>query len=169
MHGYLRTLGTHAISAEYLGDANFSGSSTHAHKLAVVVAKPTGYVSSLMTWTFLFKPRYTRVSTLIVTGVQPGLEISVTCAGHGCPRHRYADTIKRAGCGNHDTCKNVNLAKRFNGRKLWAGATLTIRLTHSGWLGKYYSFVVRHGRTPLIDTACLAVGQTKPGAGCTPP
>ena len=40
---------------------------------------------------------------------------------------------------------------------------------HPGWLGKYYSFVVRHGREPKIDTACLAVGQTKPDTGCAPP
>ena len=162
-----KVLGKHAISAVYLGDANFSGSSTQPHTLAVVVAKPTGFVISLMTWTFNFSPRYTRVSTLTVTGVQPGLTISVDCAGSGCPKHRYVDTVTRAACGKHDTCKNVNLAKRFAGRKLGVGATLTVRLTHAGWLGKYYSFVVRHGHKPQINTACLAVGETKPGVGCT--
>ncbi len=163
-----KTLGTHSISADYLGDGNFSGSGTRVYPLGVVVAKPTGYVSSLMTWTFLFKPRYTRVSALTVTGVQPGLTISVGCSGRGCPKHRYVDRVTRAACGKHDTCQNVNLAKRFSGRKLGVGATLTVRLSHPGWLGKYYSFVVRRGRRPRIDTACLAVGQTKPGAGCTP-
>jgi Bacterial Ig-like domain (group 3) len=163
-----KALGTHSISAVYLGDVNFSGSSTHVHTLAVVVAKPTGFVTSLMTWTFNFKPRYTRVTTLAVTGVQPGLTISVDCSGSGCPKHRYVDTVTRAACGKRDTCKNVNLAKRLDGRKLGVGATLTVRLTHPGWLGKYYSFLVRQGRKPKIDTACLAVGQAKPGAGCTP-
>ena len=161
-------LGSHTISASYLGDGNFSGSSSRIHKLQVVVAKPTGFVSSLMNWTFLFKPHYTRVATLAVTGVQPGLTISVGCSGSGCPRHAYVDTITRAACGKHGTCKNVNLAKRFHGRKLGVGATLTVRLTHPGWLGKYYSFVVRHGHKPKIATACLAVGESKPGAGCTP-
>ena len=61
----------------------------------------------------------------------------------------------------------MKLAKQFAGRKLGIGATLTVRLTHPGWC-KYYSFVVRHGRKPKIETACLAAGQTKPGAGCTP-
>ena len=161
-------LGKHTISADYLGDGNFSGSATGAHKLAVVTAKPDGYVSSLMTWTFLYKPRYTRVSTLTVTGVQPGLTISVNCSGDGCPKRAYVDTIKRASCGKHGSCAKVNLAKRFAGRELGVGATLTVRLMHPGWLGKYYSFVVRHGRKPKIDTACLAVGQTKPGLGCAP-
>lgn len=163
-----QALGTHSISAVYLGDGNFSGSSTHAHKLAVLVAKPSGYVGSLMTWTFSFRPHYTRVTTLAVTNVQPGLTISVGCSGSGCPKHRYIDTVTRATCGKRGTCKNVNLAKRFAGRKLGVGARLTVRLTHPGWLGKYYSFEVRHGRKPKIDTACLAVGQAKPGAGCTP-
>jgi Bacterial Ig-like domain (group 3) len=161
-------LGAHSISADYLGDGNFSGSATRVHKLAVVVAKPTGFVSSLMTWTFRFKPLYTRVSTLTVTGVQPALTIAVGCSGHGCPKHDYVDTIKRTACGTRDRCKNVKIAKRFADRKLGVGATLTVRLTHPGWLGKYYAFVVRPGRKPKIDTACLAVGQTRPDAGCTP-
>jgi Bacterial Ig-like domain (group 3) len=163
-----KALGKHSIAAVYLGDGNFSGSGTHVHKLQVVVPKPAGYVSSLMTWTFLFRPHYTRVATLSVTGVEPGLTIAVGCSGHGCPKHRYRTTVTRAACGKHGTCKNVNLAKHFDGRKLGVGARLTVRLTHPGWLGKYYSFVVRHGHKPKIDTACLAVGQTKPGAGCTP-
>ena len=163
-----KALGRHSISAVYLGDTNFSGSSTQVHSVAVVVPKPTGYVSSLMAWTFQFTPHYTRVSTLTVTGVQPGLTISVGCSGAGCPKHRYVDTVTRAACGKHDTCSNINLGKRFAHHKLGVGATLTVRLTHSGWLGKYYAFVVRRGRKPTIDTACLAVGQTKPGAGCTP-
>ena len=83
-----KRLGKHSISADYLGDANFSGSATSVHKLAVVVAKPTGYVSSLMTWTFQYKPRYTRVSTLLVTGVQPGLKISVGLHGQRLPQTR---------------------------------------------------------------------------------
>ena len=163
-----KALGTHSISAVYLGDTDFSGSSTNVHTLAVVVPKPTGFVSSLMTWTFRFQPRYTRVSTLLVTGVQPGLTISVGCSGAGCPKHRYVDTVTRATCGKHGACKDINLATRFAHRKLGVGAALTVRLTHPGWLGKYYSFVVRPGRRPKIDTACLAVGQTRPGAGCTP-
>jgi hypothetical protein len=163
-----KALGTHSISAVYLGDANFSGSATTAHKLAVVVAKPTGFVSSLMTWTFQFKPHYTQVRTLSVTGIQPGLTISVGCSGSGCPKHPYLHTVKRASCSKHRVCKNVNLARRFTHRKLGPGAKLTVRLTHPGWLGKYYAFVVRPGREPKIDTACLAVGQAKPGAGCAP-
>jgi hypothetical protein len=163
-----KALGTHSISAVYLGDANFSGSATTVHKLAVVVPKPTGFVSSLMTWTFQFKPHYTHVATLTVTGVQPGLTISVGCSGSGCPKHQYVDTVKRASCRKHQVCENVKLARRFTHRKLGVGAELTVRLTHPGWLGKYYAFVVRPGRQPKIDTACLAVGQTKPDVGCTP-
>jgi Bacterial Ig-like domain (group 3) len=163
-----KALGTHSISATYLGDGNFSSSSTHIHKMAVVVAKPSGYVDSLMTWSFQFHPSYTQVTALSVTGVQPGLKVSLACSGSGCPKHGYVDTITRADCGKHDTCKSVNLAKRVDHNGLGVGAKLTVRLTHRGWLGKYYSFVVRHGRRPAITTACLAVGESKPGAGCTP-
>ena len=108
-----KALGTHSISAVYLGDANFSGSSTPRAHAGGGRRQANRYVSSLMTWTFQFKPHYTRVTTLAVTGVQPGLTISVDCSGSGCPKHRYVDTVTRAACGKHDTCKNVNLAKRF--------------------------------------------------------
>ena len=97
-----KNLGSHSISADYLGDGNFSGSSTHVHKLAVVVAKPTGYVSSLITWTFNFKPRYTRVTTLTVTGVQPGLTISVQCLGRGSP-NTATPTRSRAAAAASET------------------------------------------------------------------
>ena len=163
-----KKLGTHSITATYLGDGNFSGTSTHVHKLAVVVPKPSGYVASLMTWTFHFFPSYTLVTGLAVTEVQPGLKVSLRCSGSGCPVHSYVDAVTRADCGKTDTCKNVALAKRFSGHKLGVGARLTVRLSHRGWVGKYYSFVIRHGREPAITTACLAVGQVKPGAACEP-
>ena len=163
-----KQLGTHSITATYLGDGNFSSSSTHVHKLAVVVPKPSGSVGSLMTWSFRFFPSYTSVTALAVTEVQPGLTVSLQCSGSGCPAHSYVDVITRADCGKLDTCKNVDLATRFSGHQLGVGATLTVRLTHRGWLGKYYSFVIRGGHQPAITTACLAVGQVKPGAACEP-
>jgi hypothetical protein len=41
-------------------------------------------------------------------------------------------------------------------------------VTHKNWLGKYYRFVVQHGRKPRIVTSCLAVGVSQPGIACTP-
>lgn len=162
-------LGHQSISATYLGDKNYAGSSTHLHPLTVSAAKPSGYVTSLMAWTFAFEPTYTRVTKLQVTGLQPGVMISLGCTGRGCPIHRYADRIRRSAChGHHHACPSVNLAKRLGGRHLAVGNKLTVRLTHRGWVGKYYRFAIRHGRQPKIRTACLAVSAAKPGGACTP-
>jgi Bacterial Ig-like domain (group 3) len=163
-----RALGTHAIAADYLGDATFSGSSSRVHQTKVVVAKPSGFVSALMAWTFNFSPTSTQVATLRVTGLVPGVSVALDCAGDGCPlRHHVYRTTKRA-CGHRRTCKPLDLAKRLHHDRLGVGASLTVRLTHRGWLGKYYRFVIRAGHKPKIVTACLAVGVTRPNIGCSP-
>jgi hypothetical protein len=166
-------LRAHAISAIYLGDDTFSGSSSRIHETKVTVAKPSGYVTALMAWTFRFSPSSTQVALLRVTGLVPGVSVSLACAGEGCPlRHHVYRMTKRScdkrhgGRGHH--CKPFDLAKRLHHARLGVGAKLTVRLTHRGWLGKYYRFVVRQGRKPKIVTACLAVGVRKPNFACTP-
>jgi hypothetical protein len=163
-----RKLGSHSISAQYLGDAAFSGAQSHAHAVKVSVAKPKGFVSALMAWTFHYAPKSTRVATLRVTGLVPGVAVALGCSGHGCPVHHHVWRMGKGQCGKHGSCKALNLAKALHGRSLGVGAQLTVRMTHRSWLGKYYRFVVRHGRKPRIVTSCLAVGVSQPGIACTP-
>jgi hypothetical protein len=163
-----RKLGSHSISAEYLGSAAFSAAQSHAHKVKVSVAKPKGFVSALMAWTFHYAPKSTKVATLQVTGLVPGVSVALGCSGHGCPLHHRVWRMKQGQCGKHGSCKGLNLAKALRGRQLGVGAQLTVRMTHRNWLGKYYRFVVRHGRKPKIVTSCLAVGVSQPGIACTP-
>ena len=160
-------LRSHAISVVYLGDKTFSSSSSRIHPTKVIVARPSGYVTALMAWTFKFSPTSTQVATLRVTGLEPGVAVALACSGDGCPlRHHVYRTTKRS-CGHRHSCKPLDLAKRLDHDRLGVGASLTVRLTHRGWLGKYYRFVIRAGRKPKILTACLAVGVTKPDIGCS--
>jgi hypothetical protein len=161
-----RALRAHAISAVYLGDDTFSGSSSRTHQTKVVVAKPSGYVTALMAWTFNYSPTSTQVATLRVTGLVPGVAVALTCDGHGCPLHHHVYRTTKRSCRHHK-CKPLDLAKRLHHHRLGVGASLTVRLTHRGWLGKYYRFVIRAGHKPKITTACLAVGVTRPAVRCT--
>ncbi|HEX5194039.1 MAG TPA: Ig-like domain repeat protein [Solirubrobacteraceae bacterium] len=161
-------LRTHMIAADYLGDAAFSGSSSRTHKTNVTIAKPKGFVSALMAWTFRFSPTSTQVATLRVTGLVPGDAVALVCSGDRCPlRHHVYRTTKRS-CGKRHHCKPLDLAKRLHHARLGIGAKLIVRITHRSWLGKYYRFVVRRGRKPKIVTSCLAVGMTRPNVACSP-
>jgi hypothetical protein len=48
------------------------------------------------------------------------------------------------------------------------GTQLTIRISHPGYIGKYYSFTVRARRSPALKIACMAPGSSLPGVGCRP-
>jgi hypothetical protein len=163
-----RRLGRHAIVADYLGDATFSGSVSKVHEREVTVAKPSGYVTALMSWTFRFSPTWTQVKTLRVTGLVPGVSTAFACAGHGCPLHRHVYRTTKRSCDGRRRCQPLDLAKHLHQAKLGVGDRLTVRLTHRRWLGKYYRFVIRPGRKPKIVTSCLAVGVTRPSVACTP-
>jgi Bacterial Ig-like domain (group 3) len=160
--------GRHAIVAYYLGDASFSGSASKIHKRSVTVAKPSGFVSALMAWTFDFSPASTQVMTLNLTGLVPGVSVALVCSGQGCPLHHHVYRTTKRSCGKGKNCKPLNLAARLHHAQLHPGAKLTVRLTHRGWLGKYYQFVMRAGQKPKIVTSCLAVGVTQPNVACTP-
>jgi hypothetical protein len=166
-------LRAHAISAIYLGDDTFSGSSSRIHETRVTVAKPSGYVTALMAWTFRYSPSSTQVALLRVTGLVRGVSVSLACSGHGCPLHHHVYRMTKRSChnaggGKRHSCQPLDLAARLHHARLGVGAKLTVRLTHRGWLGKYYRFVIRPGRKPKIVTACLAVGVRKPNFACTP-
>ena len=139
------------------------------HKLAVVVPKPTGY-----------RQLADDLDVPVQAALHPGGDARGDrraaraddlgrVLGQRLPPARATSTRSRARPAASTARARTSTSPSASlGRKLGVGATLTVRLTHPGWLGKYYSFVVRHGRKPKIDTACLAVGQAKPGAGCTP-
>ena len=166
--------GTHHIVARYLGDPNFVSSVSARRSVRVGARTPSGYVSSLMSWTFAFTPSYTRVSALSITGLSAGIRISLSCRGGGCPfRHRDTRIVRRctrARAHGKRRCaapQSVSLEPGFRRRHLRVGAQLVVSVSHRDWLGKYYRFTMRSGRRPRIVEACLAVDSARPGVGCT--
>ena len=131
---------------------------------------PRGSVTSIVQWKFAYHPSYTRVMVLRATGVLQGMMLRLACTGRGCPFAKRA-TSERASCADAarsscSTSSSIDLSPAFSHRRLRAGSRITIRITRSNWVGKYYSFAIVAGKPPNIALSCLAPGSTQPGVGC---
>jgi len=168
------TAGQHSITARYLGDPNFNGSSSPAESVSVAPV-PTGVlgtISSTMQWAFYYTPSYTRVHNLVVNGVPAGADVVVSCSGHGCPFAHHSSVLTRGTrCGKSvKMCfthgGSFNITPGFTSRRLAVGTRLTIEIVRPNWVGKYYGFTVRARRGPRIQIGCLAPGASVPNTGC---
>jgi hypothetical protein len=172
-------LGQHTVTAQYSGDANFTGSSSPAQTIRVVpVPAPVapavlGIVSSTMQWSFYFTPRYSVVRVLSINDVSATDSVLVTCRGRGCPFAAHiasTTTPKRCGRRGRHKCSNsgtVDLAPAFANHRLSVGATITVLISRPGWIGKYYGFAIRPRGGPKIRIDCLAPGSRRPGVVCS--
>ncbi|MDQ6820163.1 MAG: Ig-like domain-containing protein [Actinomycetota bacterium] len=163
--------GSHRITAVYGGDQNFTGSSSGGLQVPV---QALGRINSSMQWVFGFTPRYTTVASLLVSGVSLGTTVTIICKGHGCPFAKRTSTLSGGGrcaratkhhCGPHRKGP-VNLTRAFHRRRLIAGTRITVEISRPGWVGKYYSFLIRASRAPQVRISCLAPGLSKPGIAC---
>lgn len=165
--------GSHSISVQYSGDANFRASSAPGQPVSAIKPAPRslGLIGATMQWTFDSTSTYTEILALLVNGAT-GTTVGATCQGRGCPfaRHktlvtktkRCSQTPSRA-CPTHG---KLDLGSGFRNRRLAVGARITVTITRPGWTGKYYQFTVRAGRPPRVQVACLAPGSSRPGVGC---
>lgn len=124
-----------------------------------------------MQWSFYYTPRYTLLQAMTLTGAPAGSRVLVLCHGKGCPFARRTVTAVVQHCpkGRKHRCKRsagLDLARRLPRRRLKVGNRLIVEILRPGWIGKYYSFVVRGGHAPKITISCLAPGGTRPGVGC---
>lgn len=175
--------GAHAISARYLGDANFVGSSSPIAPVSVSPAPARvlagmpgagvlGTIASTMQWTFMYAPPHTMVRAVVVNGAPIGARVLVKCDGRGCPFARRAIGLaddKHCGLDARRICSangTVVLTPGFDKHPLDAGATITVEIVRPSWVGKYYGFTVRSRRAPRIQISCLAPGGSVPGQGC---
>jgi hypothetical protein len=169
------TTGQHAISAHYLGDANFAGSSSTAKPVRVIALPAKGAITATMQWTFHYTPSYTRVIAMVINGVPKGATVQIQCHGRGCPFSQRRSTIgkpKPCRAKQKRTCPasgRLDLSSAFHRRNLRNGARITIIIRRPRYIGKYYRFTMRARRQPLVRIDCLALNSTRPGVGCTAP
>jgi hypothetical protein len=126
-----------------------------------------------MSWTFAYTPTGTRVVSLRLNGVNPGMSVRIICSGRGCPFRRHAFIARRShpcrivkGRRSCPGAAPLALQKPFAQRILRPGTVITIEIIRAGWIGKVYRFKVGPGREPLVQISCLAPGSSRPGVGC---
>jgi hypothetical protein len=95
---------------------------------------------------------------LLTAQAPAGARITVSCQGHGCPARSESQVAvsRKSGAGTV-----VVEFRRFE-RSLPAGVVLQIRIFKPGEIGKFTRFVVRHGRLPERNDACLGPAAIKP-------
>jgi hypothetical protein len=104
-----------------------------------------------------------RLSSLSVLA-PVGARVRVTCSGPGCrlkPQSAQARSTSRNRRGNSIVLYFPRFARSFG-----AGATLEVRVSASGEIGKYTRFVIRRHNLPSRLDECLSGLEPKPVA-CT--
>jgi hypothetical protein len=166
--------GAHQITARYVGDPNFTGSTSQAESVSAVPL-PTdvvGTITSTMQWAFYYTPSYTQVRALVVNGVLPGATVLVKCHGKGCPFAHHSTLLgKRARCtkkkkGMCSAYGSFLITPGFASHRLGVGSRITVEIIRPSWVGKFYSFTVRSRQSPRIQIGCLAPSGGVPGQGC---
>jgi hypothetical protein len=146
--------GAHAVTAVYLGDASFSGSSTLG--AATVAVQALGRVNAAMQWSFYYTPTFTQVLAMTVSGAPLRAKVIVWCQGNGCPfARRTIPTGKMRQCGPHGRqhclpSRTIDLAHRFRHARLAPGVRIRVEIVKPGWIGKYYTFTVIAGHAPIV-------------------
>jgi hypothetical protein len=98
---------------------------------------------------------------LLTVLAPPAAKVAVSCKGHGC-KTKSETRVAVASSKSKSRSGAVTLAfPRFQ-RTLGAGATLQIRITKSGQIGKFTSFKIRHRKLPVRADACLRPPSTAP-------
>ena len=96
---------------------------------------------------------------LLTVQAPVGAWVSVACHGPGCPLRAQR---LRAVAGRSRNSRTVLIGFRRFQRSLRPGATLEIRVSKHGQIGKYTRFVVRQGKLPTRIDTCLAPAGIKP-------
>jgi len=148
--------GQHEITARYLGDANFTASTSSP---AALVDAVVGRLHPVLSWSFYFAPAYTKVLALMVDHAAPGARVSVTCIGRGCP------SASRARILHGSVAAAANLTPLLRRRRLSPGTVVAVTVQRPGWIGKRYSFKIRASHPPRLWITCQAPGLA-PGVGC---
>jgi hypothetical protein len=103
-----------------------------------------------------------RVNVSLLTVQAPvGSTVTVTCTGPGCPVSSQDRVATSARTRNRMGGLVLIAFRRFD-RALRFGASLHIKVSASGQIGKYTSFTVRRGKLPVRVDECLSPTRGTP-------
>jgi hypothetical protein len=119
-------------------------------------ADAAGRLSAIISNTWRFTRKSTRVVRLRVTEAPGGATVRVTCRGKhkGCPRPK---TFSASAGGR------VTLTSMFRRKRLRPGATVEVAVSAPNRIAKVVRFKIRRSHSPKTKTLCQAPGAPKPG------
>jgi large repetitive protein len=156
------TAGTHSVSLRVTDANGLSSTATETVKVAAVAPKlmqpfPIVRIAGSET-SYGVKVR------LLTVQAPLGAKVSIACVGGGC-KTKAESRVAKASSKSTSRAGAVTLAFARFERPLKAGASLQIRVTQAGEIGKFTSFAIRRKRLPVRTDACLQPASSKP-SGC---
>jgi large repetitive protein len=154
-HTYTTTSAYHINTAI----SDVGGATVAAQTTAIVNAVPLTATIRQGFRTTLYRPYYTAIATLSITGAPDGATIIIRCHGRSCPLARRA-----LQATNHP----ANLARQFRGKHLAPGTRVTVALADPGWCGEFWAYTIRAKKLPAynVNPTILGPGTTTPPSKC---
>jgi hypothetical protein len=155
------TAGTHTVSLRVIDGNGLSSTATESVKVAAAAAKlmqpfPIVRIAGSET-SYGVKVR------LLTVQAPLGAKVAIACVGGGC-KTKAESRVAKASSKSSSRAGAVTLAFARFERPLRAGASLQIRVTQAGEIGKFTSFTIRRKRLPVRTDACLPPASSKPAA-----
>jgi hypothetical protein len=104
--------------------------------------------------------RGTRIRRLTVSAPSGSL-VKLRCRGRGCPARESSRTAHRSAERGAIAAALVRM-RPLEGRLLRPGATVEVRVTKGGAIGKFTRFKVRRRKPPTRTDLCLVPGSSAP-------
>jgi hypothetical protein len=153
------TPGTHALRLR-VTDAH--GLSSVATRTIAVSAAPPKLMAPFPVVRIADTVSARRVQVSLLSVQAPvGATVTVTCRGRGCPAAAHDEVATSTRTKNRTGGVVLIVFRRFD-RALRAGASLQIRVSEPGQIGKYTRFSIRDARLPERVDACLSPTGTAP-------
>ena len=106
-----------------------------------------------------------RVSSLTAQGVTKGAKVTLTCTKHACKKATKTAS-KLLGGDSKAFRPVVHEAKTkftlLNNKRVKKGATITVRITRTGFIGKHFFWKVKKNKLTNKKVSCLNPGSSKP-------
>jgi hypothetical protein len=118
---------------------------------------PAAYplLDSAISATYVFQPRYTAFTGLLVRRARRGSTVQVRCSGRGCRFRSKSARVRRDR-------RELRLSGLIQGMRLRPGTRLEIRVTRPRTVGLVARFTVRAGKPPLRRDLCVQPGARRP-------
>ncbi len=148
------TAGAHPVSLRVTDSAGLSSSISQQVPVSLPLMRPFPVVRIVSTRS----AKRVHVKLLRIEA-PPGVTVTVTCRGKGCPLRTLSKLVARPK-GKASGTPSLTFPRAQ--RSFPAGVALEVRIAAAGEVGKYTRFAIRRGKLPIRSDACLNAREPRP-------